>query len=313
MSDQFLQLAENCSYIAVTAIQHEGIIHLIDKLKKEYIAEGFEDFDFVEIFGDTTTTEDAVSRSMAPPMVSKRKLIVLKNPEFLSKNAAEEIDRTFASFDKSSIAIIVCIDEFAGSMKNVTRSAEERFPSAKIYQHTVQRSGAREEMRKFIKDRKMQIPDKTAEILLERCGGNINNVLNILNMRYISGEESVSDFDVESLVDVDFSQNLQYKVSDNFFRRDRKNTMEALDKVIKWNVMNIDGIVLLLMREIEKVRNPFRNDSGFSNNEAKKWKERELDAAFENFYALLRDLRTYSGAYSEMLLRQCIINIFERG
>ncbi|MGE3062607.1 MAG: hypothetical protein AB7T10_03140 [bacterium] len=313
MNDHLRILVKNCSYIAIAAIQHDGIPTLIEELKKEYVAEGFEDFDFVEIFGDTTSIEDAVSRSMAPPMVSKRKLIILKNPDSLTKAGYEEIDKTFSALEKDSLAVVLSIDEFAGSMKNIMRTTEEKFPGAKIYQHSVAKAGARDEMRKFIKEKNLQISDKTSDELMERCGGNVNNILNILNMRYISGEDNITEFDVETLVDVDFTQNLQYKIADSFFRRNKRQTMEAVEKVIKWNVMNIDGIVLLLMREIEKVRNPFKNESGFSNNEAKKWNDRELDFAFDNFYNLLRDLRTYSNSFSNILLQQCIINILERG
>jgi len=313
MNEQLKRLASTGSYIAIAAVRHDGIPQIIDELKKEYVAEGFEDFDYVEIFGDSTQTEDAVSRSMAPPMISKRKLIVLKNPEALSKSGAEEINKTFSALDGTSLAVIVSVDEFAGSIKNATKEIEERFPGAKVYQHLASRGNGREEMRSFVKEKNLRVSETALERLFEKCDGNMNNIINILNMRYISGEEEIADFDVETLVDMDFSQNLQYRISDNFFRRDARASLDSVEKVIKWNVMNIDGIVLLLMREIEKVRNPFRNEYGFVNNEAKRWKAGELDSAFEMLYLLLRDLRTYSGAFSSMLLQQCIINIIERG
>ncbi|HAV92467.1 TPA: hypothetical protein DCW38_04725 [candidate division WOR-3 bacterium] len=313
MSDAFIKLAQKSNYIAVAGTHNDGIHSLIEILKKEFISEGFEDFDFIDIYADTVDIEDAVNRVLAPPFISKRKVIILRNPDSLSKNNAEELNKAFLSLDERSLAVILYIDEFAGSTKNIMKSIEERFKGADIYQHVVVRAGAKDEIDLFLKERNLKLSDKKIAELLEKTNSSLNNALNILNMWYISNDDSIINEILENAFDLDFSQTLQYKISDAFFRRDKRLAIEIADKVVKWNIMNIDGIVLMLMWEIEKARNPFNNKSGFSNNEAKKWRIDELDSAFEKLYMLLRDLRSHSNSFSELLIQQNIINILERG
>ena len=313
MSDSLLKLALKSSYIAVAGTHHDGIQALIESIKKEYITDGFEDFDFVEIYADSIDIEDAVNRSMSPPMVSKRKVIIVKNPDSLSKANAEELDNVFSSLDEKSLAVILFIDEFAGSVKSVMKTIEERFSKASVYQHVVVRAGAKDEMKKFLKERNLSLSEAKCDELLEKTHGTLNNALNILNMWYISGDDAIINEILTDGFDLDFSQTLQYKISDAFFRRDKALTIDIIDKVLKWNIMNIDGIVLMLMREIEKARNPSGFQFGFVNNEAKRWRIESLAYAFDSLYLLLRELRTKSSAYSELLIQENIINILERG
>jgi len=313
MNDAFLNLARKNNYIAVAGTHYDGIQALIDILKKEFISEGFEDFDFVKIYADSIDIEDAVSRSLSPPFISKRKVIIVKNPDTLSKTNADELDDVFSSLDDKSLAVILFIDEFAGSVKNIIKEIEERFSKATIYKHLVVREGSKIEIKNFLMERNLKLSENKCTELLERTHGTLNNALNILNMWYISGDDSIIDEILNDEFNMDFSQILQYKISESFFKRNKGLTIEIIDRVLKWNIMNIDGIVLMLMREIEKVRNPFMFETGFVNNEAKKWKIENLDYAFENLYILLRDLRTNSSAYAELLIQEKIISILEWG
>ncbi|PIP14240.1 MAG: hypothetical protein COX48_01900, partial [bacterium (Candidatus Stahlbacteria) CG23_combo_of_CG06-09_8_20_14_all_34_7] len=175
------------------------------------------------------------------------------------------------------------------------------------------REGSKIEIKNFLMERNLKLSENKCTELLERTHGTLNNALNILNMWYISGDDSIIDEILNDEFNMDFSQILQYKISESFFKRNKGLTIEIIDRVLKWNIMNIDGIVLMLMREIEKVRNPFMFETGFVNNEAKKWKIENLDYAFENLYILLRDLRTNSSAYAELLIQEKIISILEWG
>ena len=151
MNDAFLNLARKNNYIAVAGTHYDGIQALIDILKKEFISEGFEDFDFVKIYADSIDIEDAVSRSLSPPFISKRKVIIVKNPDTLSKTNADELDDVFSSLDDKSLAVILFIDEFAGSVKNIIKEIEERFSKATIYKHLVVREGSKIEIKNFQK------------------------------------------------------------------------------------------------------------------------------------------------------------------
>lgn len=335
------EIAQGSNYILVCGNTNDGVSAAIEHFKKKYISPGFEDFDFVEYFGDDLIVEDFANRLLSPPMMSEKKVIIIKNSSSISKSNGIEIDRICADIDSMALLIVFSTDENAVSFRETMESGTERFPNAKlikIYKEERTRSSdLKERLTVYLKGKMMNLEGGMMDRLLEKTDYDLNFAYNIINLAYMKNDGKVIDNFLADESGFDYFLLFTYEIERYFFLKNAEKTVDYYEKCVKWKMMNSDGIVLMLMRKLEDF-SKLKKDYETSTNRTefyktrlqlypnihtkkisekdesfKKWKYDEITAAYDELYLLLRDLRTYSNDYANLLVQETLLKIILRG
>ncbi len=126
----FNSIIQDSAYIVVSGNTTAGVPDLVKTARDRFVDPAFTDTDYIEIYADDFNEEDFSNSALSMPMLSEKKVIVIRNASSLKKTQAEFIDELMSVNMVSTVLIIVYADEMQQAAENI-RKAKSWFPSAK--------------------------------------------------------------------------------------------------------------------------------------------------------------------------------------
>lgn len=303
-----LTLSENKNFFVISGNYYEDIKVILQKLKEKYITPGAEDFDYFEFYIQDSEEEDFYNKILTPPLMSSKKIFVLKDGLKISKKFAEQINELTKNLDRDVLFLILCIDEEELSPYELKRNSEKKFNGAThLYFESdprFQKSINLKRIVRFAKEREIDIDDIIAQKLLDFTDGNIYSVFNIINSAYMNGDMITLDY-VENLHEkVEFYDSYIFDFLNSLSDKKLKNTILSYRKCLEWKLLTNDGLIMMLLKQFSEAK---KNDKSRFKN----WNEKVLKQSFEMVYNLLRDLRRFNQRYGTILVEETLIKIIK--
>jgi len=251
--------------------------------------------------------EDLSGRTLSPPMLSKKKIVIIHNGHELTRDEAALVEQTAQNAVEDVIIIVLCINESAPCFETV-RKAEERFKNAYAVKLEMPKKMSKDMVKKMSEEMGLNLPEKIYTSIFEKSGGEYGSVKNILQMGYIINDNEIFirifkgelSFENYAFVTFDFIK--------SFFEKDVQTTVALYEKITKWKLMNVDGITMMMLKQISK-KIPGSVSSGRIGN----WSTTELQLAYEEFYTLLKNLRKYRAEFAPVMMEEAIMKILMKG
>lgn len=294
-SHGYILLAGN--YMGDTAAQ-------IKELEAEYIEESFRDFDFAQYYADDMSTEDFAGKIMSPPMLSKKKIIVVHGGHELDRDRAAFVDESASGAAPDILVIILCINEAAPFFETL-KKAGDRFKGAYLVRMEMPKRMSKDGVMKMSAEMGLKLPVKIADTIYEKSDGEYSSVKNILQMGYMINDTEVFSQIFESGIYFDNYAFVTFDFIKAFFDRDVELATDLYERMTKWKLMNTDGVAVMMLKQISK---KLASGAAYGG-----WSAAEMKSAYEEFYELLRSLRKYRAEFAPLLMEETLMKTLMKG
>lgn len=304
---RLIETAKKSNFIVLAGMNDDSIKPLINTLKETFVDKAFEDFDYIEMYGDEIDIEQLAQNILAAPMVSEKKLIVIRNGVELSPTQCRDIDSIMDDAADRVLMVIIYTDSSKYHRQIVSR-AKELFSNAQIAQLREKREMGKDDVMARAREASVDISESTAGRIEHISQGNPDIVNNLVKTAWMMNDsqsfESIlaenSGFDISPVMHNEFL--MQFSMSN------AKKCFNIYRQLIKWHVMSPDGLIVILLNRLQQMRYPGKNRYPIKMN-ANKWKNSEIDKAYLLFYNVLRNFRTLRKEYATLLFEQTLLNI----
>lgn len=324
--DRTEHIIETGSYIVICGNSTAGVPDIIHTAKTRYVDKAFEDTDYIEIYADDFAEEDFSNHAASMPMISEKKVIVIRNASSLRKNQAEFIDNMSDSM-ANIMLIIVYADEMQQANENV-RKAKTYFRKAVFIEKKRYDSVSDDDVENIAHMYGMELNRTQISSLKAASLGNAETVRNILGICWMTGDMNMLRENPGNEGIIENVPVLHYRFLEMLLERN-PSCIEIYKNLIKWKVMNLDSIIILVLSKIAEKRqivaayaeggeDAVRQLSGpnspafrFTYAHNKKiyqlWSLFDMDNVYNLFYGILRQARTVKREHAEMLFEQAVI------
>lgn len=301
-----IEIAKKSNFIVLAGMNDDSIKSLINTLKDTFVDKAFEDFDYIEMYGDEIDIELLAQNILAAPMVSEKKLIVIRNGVELSTAQCRDIDSIIADAADRVLTVIIYTDSSKYHRQIISR-AKELFSNAQIAPLREKREMGIDDVMARAKDASVDISENTARRIESISQGNPDIVNNLVNTAWMMNDSQSfmniltenSGFDISPVMHNEFL--LHFSMSN------AKKCFAVYRQLIKWHVISPDGLVVILLNRLQQMRDPGKNRYPFKMN-SNKWNNSEIDKAYLLFYNVLRNFRTLRKEYATLLFEQTLLN-----
>ena len=324
----FNSIIQDSAYIVVSGNTTAGVPDLVKTARDRFVDPAFTDTDYIEIYADDFNEEDFSNSALSMPMLSEKKVIVIRNASSLKKTQAEFIDELMSVNMVSPVLIIVYADEMQQAAENI-RKAKSWFPSAKRIEKKRYDEVSNDDIEEMAHFYGIKLGSTQINRLKIVSMGNAETVKNVLGICWMSNNLNPIENSTEEMGIIENIPVLHYKYLETLMER-KKQCIDLYKNIIKWKVMNLDGVIMITLSKIAEKRQiimAYQTGGAHAVEEAsgnkgspvfyyanrhnqkicKLWSLFEMDNVYNLFYGILREARTVKREHAELLFEQAVI------
>lgn len=302
-----LKAAENNNFIVFAGTNDDGLKPTLIALREKYVEKAFDDFDYVEMYGDELDIEHFAQNILATPMMSEKKVIIIRNGNQLSPSQCREINALMDNAAERILAVIIYTDS-SKYHYNVVKKAKEYFTNAYIVELRKRRELNTNDIVQRAAQAQIKISEKTARKMEFVSDGNPDIINNLISTAWMIGEEQSLDDILSDKSGFDIAPVMHNEFILHFSMCNAKKCFDVYRQLIKWHVLSPDGLIIILMNHLQNMKRPPRNRSEKRMN-PEKWTNAEIDKAYFLFYNVLRNFRTLRREYAVLVFEQVLVNV----
>lgn len=208
--------------------------------------------------GDEDSLESVYEDLITPPFLTERKMVVLKNPYFLTTKKIKKDNNELEYFDKCLIEsedVIFVIYHLGKDFDERKKIVKKLRKVAKFFEiDKVNHYKLSDSTRQAVKRREATIDDDALELLLSRLGNSLNNVAKEVEKLCLYTKHITYD-DVDKLVSKPLDENV-FALTSALLQKDRQKMFSIYHDLMILNEEPVKLIILIAgqMRLIYQVK-----------------------------------------------------------
>ncbi len=297
------------NFIVFAGCSDEGIRETIKSIKKKYVDDAFKDLDYFEMFGDEFDNEIFSSYILSPPMISEKKMIVIKNGIRLSVSQMRSINELAKDTDNNIILIIVITDRSKLQWEIISR-VESGFSDAVIIKTRAKETLSINDVKTKSIELGLSLTNSGISKIMEISDSNRYVIDNILITGWMTNDDVVFEQMLSDKYAFETSPAMYLDFLNLFMEKNKKKCFTMYRKLTKWNIISIDGLVGLIMNRLEKIKKAITFGNSSSNQMKNgNWNISEIDKTYFLFYNVLRKFRTINKKYAALYFEQVLLYV----
>ena len=306
---------------------------LIKRMKEQYIDPGFNEFDFLELYGDDIEIEELSNTLLSIPMVSSRRIVVILKGFSITESQATDIRHTVDEMPECNTLIINYADEESTYSSNM-REAARMFPDGKFIKTYRQDTVDEGFVRRSMNEKGIELSNDSIETIMHISNGDRIIADNLTKIAWMVNSNDVFRHIVDDKTTFDSAPFMHYDFLSSFFLKNTNRCFTFYRKLVKWNVLDEDRIVMMLLSNIKKTMTlkfnyeridkesidltiPVKNKKSRKYSELKrekeiilsKWGMDDLEYAYCRIYDVLRKFRTIPRKFAILNFEETLIDI----
>ncbi|MCK4523646.1 hypothetical protein KAU15_01860 [candidate division WOR-3 bacterium] len=297
------------NFIVFAGCSDEGIRETIKSIKKRYVDDAFKDLDYFEMFGDEFDNEIFSSYILSPPMISEKKIIVIRNGIRLSVSQMRSINELAKDTDNNIILIIVITDRSKLQWEIISR-VESGFSDAVIIKTRAKETLSINDVKTKSIELGLSLTNSGISKIMEISDSNRYVIDNILITGWMTNDDAVFEQMLSDKYAFETSPAMYLDFLNLFMEKNKKKCFIMYRKLTKWNIISIDGLVGLIMNRLEKIKKAITFGNSSSNQiKNESWSISEIDKTYFLFYNVLRKFRTINKKYAALYFEQVLLYV----
>ncbi len=297
------------NFIIFAGCSDDGIRDTIKSIKKRYVDDAFKDLDYFEMFGDEFDNEIFSSYILSPPMISEKKMIVIKNGIRLSHSQMRSINELAKDTDNNIILIIVITDRSKLQWEIISR-VESGFSDALIIKTKAKETLSINDIKTKSIELGLSLTNSGISKIMEISDSNRYVIDNILTTGWMTNDDTVFEQMLSDEYAFETSPAMYLDFLNLFMEKNKRKCFIMYRKLTKWNIISIDGLISLIMNRLEKIKKAITFGNSYKNQiKNKNWSISEIDKTYFLFYNVLRKFRTINKKYAALYFEQVLLYV----
>ncbi len=297
------------NFVIFAGCSDEGVRETIKSIKKKYVDDAFADLDYFEMFGDEFDNEIFSSYILSPPMISEKKMIVIKNGIRLSLNQMRNINE-LAKDTLSNIILLIVITDRSQLQWEIISRVEAGFDDAVIIKTKTKETLNINDVKSKSIEFGLSLTMSGIRKIMEISDSNRYVIDNILTTGWMTNDDSAFEQMLSDEYAFETSPAMYLDFLNLFVEKNKQKCFIMYRKLTKWNIISIDGLIGLIMNRLEKIRKTVTFYKPYSNQiKSENWNISEIDKTYFLFYNVLRKFRTINKKYAALYFEQVLLYV----
>ncbi len=297
------------NFVIFAGCSDEGIRETIKSIKKRYVDDAFKDLDYFEMFGDEFDNEIFSNYILSPPMISEKKMIVIKNGIKLNLNQMRIINELAKDTDDNIILIIVITDRSKLQWEIISR-VEAGFSDAFLIKTKAKDTLSINDIKNKSIELGLSLTSNGIKKIMEISDSNRYVIDNILITGWMTNEDAIFEQMLSDKHAFETSPAMYLDFLNLFMGKNKQKCFVMYRKLTKWNIISMDGLVSMIMNRLEKIKKAIVFGNSYSNQmKSENWNITEIDKTYFLFYNVLRKFRTINKKYAALYFEQVLLDV----
>ncbi len=307
--ESVLKITDKNNFLVFAGTNEDNIKSILSAIKDKYVDPSFEDLDYIEIYGDEFNMEEFSQSAMAMPMISAKKVIVVRNAVRLSSADAKDLNKIAESMSESVVLVLIYVDPNKYHSQ-IVRQSEDLFQNAKIILMARERQLTFDDIRVISSEKNLNLSENAIRRILDISDSNPDIAMNLLNTAWMLNNNESFDSMIEDKSGFEIYPTMHNEFLNFFSMYQKEKCFEFYRRLIKWHVISPEGLIMILLSHIEKMKKSACGNGNIRYNK-NKWNLSEIDRAYYLFYNVLRNFRTIKKEYAILSFEQVLLNVLK--